>query len=83
MRGRDPHFYEAIRSHAELQKYPEFEILFGVDDPADPAAGRYRRLSAEFPARNIRLIVSSAKLPNGKVGLLAELAAQARYPCCW
>jgi len=30
--GRDPHFYQAIVSHAS-QKYPEFEILFGVSDP--------------------------------------------------
>jgi ceramide glucosyltransferase len=29
VRGRDPRFYEAIRSHAE-QDYPEFEMLFGV-----------------------------------------------------
>ena len=32
--GRDPRFYEAIFSHA-AQKYPEFEILFGVSDPSD------------------------------------------------
>ena len=35
--GRDPHFYEAIRSHA-LQDYPQYEILFGIGRPDDPAA---------------------------------------------
>ncbi len=35
--GLDPRFYDAIRSHA-VQDYPQFEILFGVSDPADPAA---------------------------------------------
>ena len=79
IRGRDPHFYEAIRSHA-LQDYPEFEILFGVIDPNDSAVGDIRRLMAEFPGRDIRLIVTSAQFPNAKVGVLAGLAAEARYP---
>jgi ceramide glucosyltransferase len=79
VRGRDPHFYEAIRSHA-LQHYPQYEILFGVHDPNDPATDDIRGLIAEFPQRSIRLIASTTKLPNGKVGVLADLAAEARYP---
>ncbi|MFN7995685.1 MAG: bacteriohopanetetrol glucosamine biosynthesis glycosyltransferase HpnI [Bryobacteraceae bacterium] len=79
VRGRDPHFYEAIRSHA-LQKYPDYEILFGVADPDDPAIGDIRRLMAEFPDRAIRLIVASTRFPNAKVGVLNDLATQARYP---
>jgi ceramide glucosyltransferase len=77
--GRDPHFHEAIRSHA-LQDYPQYEILFGIGRADDPAADDIRRLIAEFPAVNIRLIVTSTKMPNAKVGVLADLAAQARYP---
>jgi ceramide glucosyltransferase len=77
--GRDPHFYAAIRSHA-LQDYPRYEILFGIADPDDPAADDIRRLIAEFPAGDIRLIVTSTIFPNRKVGVLAGLAAQARYP---
>lgn len=77
--GRDPHFYEAIRSHA-LQDYPQYEILFGIGRADDPAAGDIRRLIAEFPARQIRLIVTSTKMPNAKAGVLADLAAQAQYP---
>ncbi|HLY19593.1 MAG TPA: bacteriohopanetetrol glucosamine biosynthesis glycosyltransferase HpnI [Bryobacteraceae bacterium] len=77
--GRDPHFWEAIRSHA-VQEYPEFEILFGLSDPNDPAADDIRRLMAEFPKLDIRLIASRTKMPNGKVGVLADLAAEARHP---
>jgi ceramide glucosyltransferase len=77
--GLDPHFYEAIRSHA-LQDYPRFQILFGIGNAHDPAAGDIRRLIAEFPALDIRLIVTSTKLPNAKVGVLTDLAAQAQYP---
>ena len=79
VRGRDPHFYEAIRSHA-LQDYPQYEILFGVHDPNDPATDDIRRLIAEFPERSIRLVVATTRLPNGKVGVLTDLAAEARYP---
>ena len=77
--GRDPHFYEAIRSHA-LQNYPQFQILFGISDAQDPAAGDIRRLIAEFPAKDIGLIATSTRYPNRKVGVLSDLAAQARYP---
>ncbi len=77
--GRDPGFYEAIRSHA-VQDYPQFEILFGVENESDSAVPDIRRLADQFPERAIRLIVSSAKAPNGKVARLAELAAEARYP---
>ncbi len=76
--GRDPHFYEAIRSHA-AQDYPEFEILFGISRADDPAADDIRRLIDEFPALPIRLIHSTTKMPNAKVGVLADLAAEARH----
>lgn len=77
--GRDPRFYEAIRSHA-TQDYSRYEILFGVKDPADPAIEDIRRLMAEFPERDIRLIFTTRRAPNGKVAVLADLAAQARFP---
>ena len=79
VRGLDPGFYDAIRSHA-IQDYPEFEILFGVNDPADPAVGEIRRLIEEFPLLSIRLIESSTVTPNGKVGVLMDLATHARHP---
>ena len=79
VRGRGPGFYEAIRSHA-LIDYPQFEILFGVHQPDDPASEDVARLAAEFPERAIRLVVCPRKLPNRKVGVLADLARAARYP---
>jgi ceramide glucosyltransferase len=77
--GRDPGFYEAIRSHAS-QDYPEFEILFGVTDPYDEALSDIERLRREFPERAISIHRVFTKSPNAKVGVLAELAAHARYP---
>jgi ceramide glucosyltransferase len=77
--GRDPRFYEAIRSHAE-QEYPAFEILFGVSDPRDPAIEDIERLQREFPAIPISLHVVSTSAPNRKAGVLMELARHAQYP---
>jgi len=79
LHGLDPDFYETVRTHA-LLAYPEFEILFGVSDPGDPTIGEIERLRAEFPAVAIRLIRSGATTPNRKVGVMADLAAAARYP---
>ena len=59
---------------------PKYEILFGVKDPADPAVEDIRRLKAEFPERDIRLVFTTRQAPNGKVAVLADLAGQARYP---
>ena len=78
VRGRDPRFYEAIRSHATLD-YPGYEILFGVRDPADPAVTDIRRLQAEFPQHDIQLVLTTRDAPNGKVAVLTELARLARH----
>ena len=76
--GRDPRFYEAIFSHA-AQDYPEFEILFGLTGPDDPALEDIRRLRHEFPQRHIEIVIVPTDAPNAKVGVLAELARRARY----
>jgi ceramide glucosyltransferase len=76
--GRDPRFYEAILSHA-AQDYPEFEILFGVNTPHDPALQDIERLQREFPGRRIEVAIIPTTAPNAKVGVLAELARRARH----
>jgi ceramide glucosyltransferase len=78
VRGRDPHFFEAIRSHA-LQAYPEFEILFGVADRDDAALPDIERLIAEFPHLPIRVVFTANDAPNRKAGSLEILARQARH----
>ena len=78
VRGRDDGFLRAIRSHA-LIDYPRFELLFGVRSLEDPAVADIRALQSEYPSLDIRLIECSTVFPNGKVGVLADLAGQARY----
>src|SRR5882724_7911530 len=43
LRGTDPEMYQSLRSHC-MQDYPEYEIIFGVSDPADPALELVERL---------------------------------------
>jgi ceramide glucosyltransferase len=79
LKGIDPEIYESFRSHC-LQDYPEFEIIFGVNDPDDPAIDSVRELQREFPDRRIQLVVSSKILgANVKVSNLAQMSAEARY----
>jgi ceramide glucosyltransferase len=76
--GRDPRFYEAVLSHA-AQDYPEFEILFGVNTPDDPALQDIERLRREFPQLRIDIAIVPTTAPNAKVGVLEELARRARH----
>jgi ceramide glucosyltransferase len=78
VRGRDARFYEAIRSHA-VQRYPEFELIFGASDPNDSALADIERLRFEFPHVPIRIVATANDAPNGKVGSLEILAREARY----
>jgi|SRR5579872_3324220 ceramide glucosyltransferase len=79
LKGTDPNIYKSFRSHC-LQSYPEFEILFGVSDPDDPAVASVQQLQQEFPDRKIRLFVCPAKLgPNVKVGNLEQMVQGAHY----
>jgi len=72
IRGLDPGFREAICSHTVLDG--DYELLCGVSNLNDPAVSVLR----EFPS--VRVIECHTKAPNGKVGVLIDLAAAARYP---
>jgi ceramide glucosyltransferase len=79
LRGADPEMYQAFRSHC-LQDYPDFELIFGVSDPHDPAINLVNRLQREFPERSIRLIFCNQLLgANGKVSNLVQMLPHARY----
>jgi len=79
VRGAEPHTYECFRSHCLLD-YPEYEIIFGVHDAADPAVPVVQRLQQEFPERRIGLVICSRELgTNCKVSNLIQMLSAARY----
>jgi ceramide glucosyltransferase len=62
------------------QNYPEYEILFAVNDDSDAAVPLIQRLAAEFPERRIRLISGSKVVgSNRKVSNQIALAREARH----
>jgi ceramide glucosyltransferase len=76
--GKDAGFYEAIRTHA-LQQFPEFEILFGIRRPDDPAIADVERLMREFPALPIRWVLCTSLAPNLKVGSISRARRAIRF----
>jgi ceramide glucosyltransferase len=79
LKGTDPAAYENLRSHC-VQEYPEYELIFGVNDDSDPAAELVRRLMAEFPQRPMRLVVCANVLgANRKVSNLVQMLEHARH----
>jgi ceramide glucosyltransferase len=79
VRGVDFASYENYSSFCRLD-YPDYEILFAVNDPADPAVPLIRRLIEEFPGRTIRLLVGAENLgANRKVNKLARLSHEAQH----
>src|SRR5436309_15852404 len=80
LKGTDPEIYDSFRSHC-LQDYPEYEIIFGVSDPADSAVEYVQQLIAESPEQAIRLVVCPNLLgANVKVSNLEQMVQEARYP---
>jgi len=79
VRGVDFATYENYTSFCR-QDYPEYEIIFALNDADDPAGALIRRLMQEFPEREIRLLIGAEELgTNRKVNKLARMAAEARY----
>jgi len=79
LKGIDPEIWESFCSHCE-QDYPEFQLIFGVSDPADPAVEVVRKLQAKYPNLSIELIVCDRVLgTNIKVSNLVQMLPAARH----
>jgi ceramide glucosyltransferase len=79
LKGLEREAYENLASFCR-QDYPEYEILFAVDDERDSAIPIVERLIRDFPHVPIRLLVcSGSSSPNNKVAKLCRILPEARY----
>lgn len=79
LKGVDPEIWESFCSHCE-QDYPQFQLIFGVSDPGDPAIEVVRKLKAKYPNLPIDLIVCDRVLgANIKVSNLVQMLPAARH----
>ena len=79
LHGADVETYAALRSHC-IQDYESYQLIFGVNDANDDAVPVVRELAAEFPTRDIQLVVCPDALgSNRKVSNLIHLLRQAKY----
>jgi ceramide glucosyltransferase len=79
LKGVDPEIWESFCSHCE-QEYPQFQLIFGVSDPGDPAIEVVRKLQAKYPNLPIELVVCGRVLgTNIKVSNLAQMLPAARH----
>ena len=80
LHGAEPNLYRNLRSFC-TQRYPDYQILFGVQHPDDPAVKVAERLRDEFPLLDIQIVVDVRHYGiNPKVNNLINLRQRARHP---
>ncbi len=65
--GLEKELFENL-STACLQDYPDYEVIFALQDPKDPALAVVQRVQGEHPDRRVSVIVDpSSAGPNGRL----------------
>ncbi len=79
LKGIDNHLEENLSTFFELD-YPEFELLFGVNDTDDPAVELVQRLKRRYPRVQARLVVDDSRAGlNPKVNNLINMYPYAHH----
>ena len=80
LHGLEPNLYANLCRFC-VQDYPSpVQIVFGVDDPADPAIEVVRSLIFDFPDHDIAMVINSLRHgANPKVSNLINMVAEARH----
>jgi ceramide glucosyltransferase len=79
LHGDEPMLEAALASLC-AQDYPDYQIVFGVQDPSDTALPVVERLRQRFPERDIALVVDPTRHgSNHKVANLLNMFPAARH----
>ncbi len=79
VKGIDGNLYDNLLTFV-TQDYPEYEIIFGVQDDDDPALPILHRIKKEHPQRSMRIICSTERIGyNPKINNLAGIIHHAQY----
>jgi ceramide glucosyltransferase len=79
LHGDEPLLEQALASFCD-QRYPRFQIVFGVQAASDTAIAVVQRLRARFPAVDMELVVDgTAHGANRKVANLINMFPSARH----
>jgi len=74
--------FEAYENYARFcrQDYPEYQIVFGVRDSRDSSIPIVEKLIADFPERDIALVISDSTIgQNLKVSNLQNMLARVKH----
>jgi ceramide glucosyltransferase len=85
LRGIEQHFYENLKTFFR-QDYPRFEIVFGLNDGADPARWTIAQLQRDFPAVPVKIVTvrdspgtNPTNPTNPKMGKLQSMLEEASH----
>lgn len=78
LKGPGVDLYANLASFCRLD-YPSYQIVFGVEDHADPAVAVVQQLRRDFPERDIVLSIDQEPGANRKVANLRHMMTHARH----
>ena len=80
LRGLDDNLFDNLSSFC-TQDYPEYEILFSLQDHNDPAYKVAKKVQEKYPAVNITIVVERCNVGlNPKVNNLIPACRKSRHP---
>ena len=77
--GLDWEGYKALSSFCQ-QDYPQYQIIFSVQDPQDSSIKIVQKLQQDFPHLDIELVISDRRIGiNPKINNIANAATKVKY----
>ncbi len=79
VRGLEKNQEHNLRS-ACLQDYPEFQVVFSIQDPDDPVLPLLKKIELEFGSKKVSVVIGDRQVgPNGKINNLLGALPRAHY----